>query len=365
MLETHPAEPVPHRCLDDAQYLADTRLPAPDSVAGMRGGGESVHQGAVEIEECTDFGTRCTRGDLRSWVLCHGLRGHRAPAYVAAYRPFPVTSGISRVVRMPCSRGHDVGDRVHDPARGGKDGRIRRSAVAAHRNDVAEIRRFTGDLDSVGAARMSGLRPVGAEIGAQSRYVLDDDDRFAADHALDQEADRRDRALLDGADRDVQVLGGGLLLDGVADLVDLDAEPRGELPDRGAPGDGQHARLIQNRQIADLRCRSPLRRTSPSRRRRWRSRRSPWCGSARCSGRFRPTRRAADRSQKPGSTPVKKTVESPSRAASSTFWMALSGSSPHGYWSAPTLEPTTLMPADRSVRTSANASRGRVSPIAV
>ena len=53
-------------------------------------------------------------------------------------------------------------------------------------------------------------------------------------------------------DRDVEVLGCGFLLDGVPDLVDLDAEARGELADRGAPGDAQHARLEQHRQVTDL-----------------------------------------------------------------------------------------------------------------
>ena len=79
-----------------------------------------------------------------------------------------------------------------------------------------DVRRFAGDLDAVGAARLRGLRPVGSQVGAQPGDVLDDDHRLAVDHALDLEAQRRDRALRDGADRDVEVLGRGLLLDGVA-----------------------------------------------------------------------------------------------------------------------------------------------------
>ena len=84
VLEPHPAESVPHRRLDDAEHLTDTRLPAPDAVAGMRGGRETVHQGAVEVEERTDLRARSARGDLRDRVLCQRLRGHRAPAYFAA-----------------------------------------------------------------------------------------------------------------------------------------------------------------------------------------------------------------------------------------------------------------------------------------
>ena len=98
---------------------------------------------------------------------------------------------------------------------------------------------------------MRGLRPVGAQVGIQSRDVLDDEHRLAADHALDEETNRGDRALLDGADRHVKILWRGLLLDRVADLVDFDAQTGGELPDRSAPRDGQHARLVQDRQIAD------------------------------------------------------------------------------------------------------------------
>jgi hypothetical protein len=79
----HPAESVSHRRLDDAEHLTDPCLPAPDAVAGMRRGGEAVHQGPVEVEERTGLRARSTRSDLRDRIVCQRLRGHRAPAYFA------------------------------------------------------------------------------------------------------------------------------------------------------------------------------------------------------------------------------------------------------------------------------------------
>jgi len=62
-----------------------------------------VDQRAVEIEERPDLRTGRACADLRDRICCRRLRAHRAQAYVAAYRPRPVTSGISSVVRMPGS----------------------------------------------------------------------------------------------------------------------------------------------------------------------------------------------------------------------------------------------------------------------
>src|SRR4029079_4116363 len=99
--ESHPAEPVPHRRLDDPQHLADPRLPASDPVVCVCCRGEPGDQRAGEIEERPDLraGRACV--DLRDWICCRRLRAHRYQAYVAAYRPRPVTSGISSAVRMP------------------------------------------------------------------------------------------------------------------------------------------------------------------------------------------------------------------------------------------------------------------------
>ena len=66
----------------------------------------------------------------------------------------------------------------------------------------------------------------------------------------------------------------------------------------------------------------------------------------------------------PGSTPVMNSVELPSRAASSTRSMYMSGITFHGYCNTPSPDPTTSMPAARMRMTSAIASGSRVSPIA-
>src|SRR5262249_46854423 len=101
MLEPHPAQPVPHRSLDDTQHLADPRLPAPDAVARMGSGSESVHERAIEIEEGPDLRAGRAHADLGDLVCGGRLDGHREQAYFAVYKPCPVTSGISSVVRMP------------------------------------------------------------------------------------------------------------------------------------------------------------------------------------------------------------------------------------------------------------------------
>ena len=46
-------------------------------------------------------------------------------------------------------------------------------------HDVDDVRRLAGDLDAVRAAGVRGLRPVRAQVGAQARDVLDDDDGLA------------------------------------------------------------------------------------------------------------------------------------------------------------------------------------------
>ena len=68
VLESHPAEPVPHRRLDDPQHLADPRLPAPDAVACMSCRSEPVHERAVEIEERPDLRAGRARADLRDRI---------------------------------------------------------------------------------------------------------------------------------------------------------------------------------------------------------------------------------------------------------------------------------------------------------
>ena len=70
VLEPHPAEPVPHRRLDDTQHLADPRLPAPDAVAGVGGGSEPVHERAIEVEERPDLRAGRACGDLRDRIRC-------------------------------------------------------------------------------------------------------------------------------------------------------------------------------------------------------------------------------------------------------------------------------------------------------
>ena len=100
-LELHPAESISHGRLDDPNHLADPRLPAPDAVAGMSCRSEPVHERAIEIEERPNLRAWRARADLRDRIRGRRLRAHCAPAYLAAYRPRPVTSGRSSVLRMP------------------------------------------------------------------------------------------------------------------------------------------------------------------------------------------------------------------------------------------------------------------------
>ena len=60
----------------DAEHLAETRLAAPDPVAGVRGGGEPVDQGAVEVEEGANTRTTRARGDLVDRLGEHEGPGH-------------------------------------------------------------------------------------------------------------------------------------------------------------------------------------------------------------------------------------------------------------------------------------------------
>ncbi len=165
-------------------------------------------------------------------------------------------------------------------------------------------------------------------------------------------------------DGDVEVLRRRLLFDGVLDLVDLDSETGRQLPDGRAPGDAEHPRLEQHREVADLVAEAHD----------VEHHRRPVVGRVvgdlhgahllDALARSRQARRAADPSRIPGSTPVMKTVESPSRAASSMRSMYLSGITAHGYCNTPSPDPTTSIPAARILRTSAIASGSRVSPIA-
>ena len=71
-------------------------------------------------------------------------------------------------------------------------------------------------------------------------------DGLALDHADDLEAQRRLTALGDVSDRDVEGLRRRYPCARVLDLVDLDAEARGELADRRAPRHPKHAGLQQH-----------------------------------------------------------------------------------------------------------------------
>ena len=71
--------------------------------------------------------------------------------------------------------------------------------------------------------------------------MLEDDARLAVDDALDLEAHRRGRALLDDAEAEVDLLGRGPPFVDLAQLVDLDAEAGGEHLHRAAPRERQHA----------------------------------------------------------------------------------------------------------------------------
>jgi len=135
---------------------------------------------------------------------------------------------------MPGGAADNVGDGVHDPGRGREDGSIVVVAAAARWTNVHRVGRLADDLDAVRPAGLSRLRPVRSQVTPQPGDVLDDDHRFALDHALDLEAQCRNGALGDVSRRDVEVLRRGLLFDGVRDLVDLDPEPGRELSDGGA-----------------------------------------------------------------------------------------------------------------------------------
>src|SRR5260370_41635695 len=74
--ELHLSESVSHRRLDAPEHLADPRLPAPNSVTGMRGCGKPVDQRAVQIEEGPDLRAGRARADLRDRIRRRRQRTH-------------------------------------------------------------------------------------------------------------------------------------------------------------------------------------------------------------------------------------------------------------------------------------------------
>ena len=69
------------------------------------------------------------------------------------------------------------------------------------------------------------------------------------DHAANLELQRGQRALGDVAHGDVEILRCRLALVGLSDLVDLDTQTGCQLSDRRTPGDAEHARLQQHRNL--------------------------------------------------------------------------------------------------------------------
>src|SRR5882757_8460386 len=137
--------------------------------------------------------------------------------------------------------GNDRGDGVDDARGRGDQARVVVIALAAAVAEVECVVGLSGDLDPVRAALLGRLRPIRAEVVAQSGDVLEHDDGLAADDALHLEAHGRRRALRNVSRRDVEVLGRGhpdVLLD---DLVQREAEAGGELTDHRTPGHAEYA----------------------------------------------------------------------------------------------------------------------------
>ena len=64
--ELHPPEPVPKCGLDGAGQFTEAGLPMPDSMAQVHGGGETLDERAVQIEERADVRAGGSGGDLRA-----------------------------------------------------------------------------------------------------------------------------------------------------------------------------------------------------------------------------------------------------------------------------------------------------------
>ena len=90
---------------------------------------------------------------------------------------------------------------------------------------------------------MGGLGPVGPEVPAQPRHMLDDDRGVTVHDAVDLKAHRRDSAPGNMAGGDLERLRCRFALVALGDRVDLNFQPGRQLPDRAAPRHGQDTGL--------------------------------------------------------------------------------------------------------------------------
>src|ERR1700759_1613388 len=68
VLKLQAAESIPQRGFEYPQQLADPGLPTTDPIAKVNCCREAVDQCAIEVEECTDFRSGRTGGDLRDGI---------------------------------------------------------------------------------------------------------------------------------------------------------------------------------------------------------------------------------------------------------------------------------------------------------
>src|SRR5262249_55356498 len=139
-------------------------------------------------------------------------------------------------------------DRVQDAHRGGDETAIVVVAPGAAELQVADHRRHALDDDAV-AAGPGRLRPLGRDLGTQARHVLEHDRGPAAHHALDLEAQPGHRARGHRSRGHGERRRGGAFLVGLADVLDLDAEGRGDAVQHGPPRQREHARHEEQRRV--------------------------------------------------------------------------------------------------------------------
>ena len=130
----------------------------------------------------------------------------RTPLY-GAYNPLPVTSGKSSVVRMPGSAATTAGIALTTRIAVANTSGVIVVAVGAAQADVHRVRRLTGDLHAIGAAGLSRLRPVRAEVVPQPRDVLEHHRGPFVDQPAHLEPQRGGRALRDESRSDLEVFG--------------------------------------------------------------------------------------------------------------------------------------------------------------
>src|SRR5690242_5171451 len=123
----------------------------------------------------------CER-DLSRATRC--FRTYR-PTYGRSELPHQAAAGNQRQIEraeLPRrSRAHSR-NRVHEPSRRSDDAGITLSRTRTHLH-VALVTRRAGDDDAV-SARADRLWPIRTQVVVETRDVLDDDARFAADDAL-------------------------------------------------------------------------------------------------------------------------------------------------------------------------------------